>query len=89
MASISRLICHREIGPYHIFLRVCLQNKMDDNHDYSEELELLGPIIMPEFELKSELMDEVELEKTSQSDEDLVEAVESIKNRRVRHQLVE
>ncbi|XP_063405987.1 uncharacterized protein LOC134689951 [Mytilus trossulus] len=53
---------------------------MEDQSEYlydSEEIELLGQLIMPDFELKSDVLGEMEIE-ASQSDEELAEAIHAI-----------
>ncbi|CAG2211426.1 KCTD1_15 [Mytilus edulis] len=53
---------------------------MEDQSEYlydSEEIELLGQLIMPDFELKSDVLEEMEIE-ASQSDEELAEAIHAI-----------
>lgn len=53
---------------------------MEDQSEYlydSEENELLGQLIMPDFELKSDVLEEMETE-VSQSDEELTEAIHAI-----------
>ncbi|CAC5407170.1 unnamed protein product [Mytilus coruscus] len=52
---------------------------MEDEYVYdSEELELLRQLIMPYFELKSDVLVEMETEEASQSDEELAGAIQVI-----------